>query len=78
MVDERKRYPEKDISLDHFHNCCSLFKGTYTIMNDTFKSMLQFLLQSVGLQNVDNANEKEQTFALIVTCWNASGTTINK
>lgn len=46
-------------------------------MNDTFKCMLQLFLQTIRLKNVDDADEKEQSFAFIVTCWNASGTAKN-
>jgi hypothetical protein len=51
-------------------------KSTYTIMNDTFESVLQLLLQSIRLQNIDDADEEEQPLAFVVTCWNATGTTI--
>lgn len=46
-------------------------------MDDTLKCMLQLLLQLVGLKNVDDADEKEQPFAFVASCWNAAGTAKN-
>jgi hypothetical protein len=43
-------------------------------MNDTLESMLEFFLEPIRLQDIDDADKQEQPLALVVTCWNASGT----
>lgn len=44
-------------------------------MNNTFECMLQFLLQTIGLQNINDADEQQQSFAFLTACWNTARST---
>ena len=43
-------------------------------MNDTLECVLELFLESIRLQDIDDADKQEQPFAFVVTCWNAAGT----
>jgi len=47
-------------------------------MDDTLERVLQLLLQPIRLQDVDDANEEEQSLTFVIARWNAAGTGSSK
>lgn len=46
--------------------------GTHPIVNNAFECVLQFLLQPIGLQYIDDADVEQQAFPLLAASGNAT------
>lgn len=44
----------------------------YPVVKDALPCVLEFLEQTVTLQDIDDTNEQQQTLALCASCWNSA------
>ena len=46
--------------------------STYPVMDHGFEGVLEFLAEAVGLEDVNDSHEEQQTFTLVISCGNTA------